>query len=191
MTMRKLMMISVLATTALFAHCDTLDGPVVEAARRAMASGDVNLVLRWVQPDQEPAIREAFVRTMRVRTLDLSAAELADTWFFETLVRLHRAGEGEPYEGLKPAGTGVSTMLLTADKAIATGDLQMLEKTLTVGLQRQLQQRFSRVMSLKNRPPANVHAGREYVAAYVDFIHFAERADQTINIVRERESHVH
>lgn len=32
------------------AHCDSLDGPVIKAARTAFTTGDVNLVLVWVQP---------------------------------------------------------------------------------------------------------------------------------------------
>ena len=31
------------------AHCDTLAGPVVGAARKALDSGNVNLILVWVQ----------------------------------------------------------------------------------------------------------------------------------------------
>ena len=34
-----------LAPTAALAHCDGLDGPVVTAARKALESGNVNLVL--------------------------------------------------------------------------------------------------------------------------------------------------
>ena len=31
------------------AHCDGLDGPVVQAAQQALETGNVNLVLVWVQ----------------------------------------------------------------------------------------------------------------------------------------------
>jgi hypothetical protein len=174
----RLVTILLLAAAALFAHCDSLDGPVVQAARKAIASGDVNVVLAWVQPDQEPAIRQAFLQTMSVRTLNAAAEKLADTWFFETLVRIHRAGEGAPYEGLKPAGADVPGAIRAADKAVATGDLQTLEKTLTVALQQGLRERFSRVLQWKGYHPANVNDGRKYVAAYVDFIHFAERLEE-------------
>ena len=78
------------------AHCDGMDGPVVKAAQRALASGDVNLVLIWVQKKDIQEIRQAFERTLAVRKLGHAAQELADLYFFETLVRMHRAGEGEP-----------------------------------------------------------------------------------------------
>jgi len=38
------------------AHCDSIDGPVVTAAREALASGDIGLVLPWVQPKDEASI---------------------------------------------------------------------------------------------------------------------------------------
>jgi len=86
------------------AHCDTLDGPVVSAARKALDSGNVNLVLVWVQKDDDAELRDAFQRARNVRKAGGEAKELADLYFFETLVRVHRAGEGAAYTGLKPAG---------------------------------------------------------------------------------------
>jgi hypothetical protein len=129
---------------------------------------------------------------MSVRTLNTTAEKLADTWFFETLVRVHRAGEGALYQGLKPAGTDVSSALGAADKALATGDLQTLEKTLTVALQQGLRERFLRVLEARGYQLASVNAGRKYVAAYVDFIHFAERLEESLTTVREHATeHVH
>src|SRR5687768_9733513 len=103
-------MLAVLAVLALgwtaraSAHCDTLDGPVVAAARKALDSGNVNAVLIWVQSRDDAEIRNHFQKTMAVRKAGPQARELADMYFFETLVRLHRAGEGAGYTGLKPAG---------------------------------------------------------------------------------------
>lgn len=85
-----------------FAHCDTLDGPVVQAARIALEKGDVRALVKWVQADDEKEIRVAFQKTLAVRAKGAEAKELADMYFFETLVRIHRAGEGAPYTGLKP-----------------------------------------------------------------------------------------
>jgi hypothetical protein len=87
------------------AHCDSLDGPVVNAARAALTESNVNLVLIWVQPDDESAVKHTFEKTLAVRRLNAEARELADMYFFETLVRVHRAGEGAPYIGLKPGGS--------------------------------------------------------------------------------------
>ena len=83
-----------------FAHCDGLDGPLVKAAQKALETGDVNLVLIWVQKKDEAEVRQAFQKTLTVRKSSAQAGELADRYFFETVVRLHRAGEGAPYTGL-------------------------------------------------------------------------------------------
>ena len=40
-----------------FGHCDTLDGPVIGLARKALETGNVNLVLPWVRAEDEPEIR--------------------------------------------------------------------------------------------------------------------------------------
>ncbi len=75
-----------------FAHCDTLDGSVVQTARIALEKGDVTPLLKWVHADDEKEIRVAFQKTLAVRAKGAAAKELADMYFFETLVRIHRAG---------------------------------------------------------------------------------------------------
>ncbi len=107
----------------LFAHCDGMDGPVISAAKNALDTGDINLVLFWVQRKDEAELKKAFQKTMAVRKLNPEATELADMYFFETLVRIHRAGEGEPYTGIKPAGRDLGPAVPAADKAIADGKL--------------------------------------------------------------------
>ena len=77
---------------AVFAHCDTLDGPVVKEAQLALEKGDVTGLLKWVRKEHEQEIRDAFARSLAVRVKGKEARELADRYFFETLVRVHRAG---------------------------------------------------------------------------------------------------
>jgi hypothetical protein len=104
------------------AHCDALDGPVVNLARQALARGDVKIILPWVAAEKEKEIREAFDLAVAVRGKGTKEKELADRYFFETLVRVHRAGEGAPYTGLKPAGLDLGPAIPAADKALETGD---------------------------------------------------------------------
>jgi hypothetical protein len=104
------------------AHCDGLDGPVVQAARKALETGEVNLVLIWVQKPDEAEIKRAFDHAQTVRKLSAEARELADRYFFETLVRIHRAGEGAPFTGLKPAGRDLGPAIPAADNALRDGN---------------------------------------------------------------------
>jgi hypothetical protein len=84
---------------------------------------------------------QLFKRTLEVRTKGTDARELADMYFFETLVRLHCAGEGEPYTGLKPAGTPIEPIVLAADKALETGSSKELTELLTSASSMQWKQR--------------------------------------------------
>lgn len=163
------------AASNLRAHCDGLDGPVVQAAVRAIATRNVNAALIWVQPKDEPEIRAAFVETMAVRHHGPRARRLADRAFFETLVRVHRAGEGAPYEGLKPAGRDLGPAIPAADRALASGNVAELELLLTQALRDGLKARYEKLRAARAFNPDDLAAGRVYVAAYVDFIHYAER----------------
>jgi hypothetical protein len=163
---------ALLAPAAARAHCDTLDGPVVNAARAALETGKLAPVLAWVQPGDETEIRAAFASASAVRKTGKPARELADRWFFETVVRVHRAGEGAPFTGLKPAGAP-DPAVAAADRAIAAGDAKALEELLVGAVREGLHGHVARLA--KERPPADdVAAGRRWVAAYVPFVHWAE-----------------
>jgi len=157
------------------AHCDTLDGPVIKAAQKALDTGDPNLVLIWIQEKDEPQIKEAFNKTLTVRKLSPEAKDLADMYFFETLVRVHRAGEGASYTGLKPAGLDLGPAVPAADKALETNSSDDLVKLLTDAVQNGTIEEFEKAISKKDFSPDNVEAGREYIEAYVPFIHYVER----------------
>ncbi len=156
------------------AHCDTMDGPVVTAARQALEKGDITPVLKWVKKEHEPQIREAFRKTLAVRAKGAEARELADMYFFETLVRIHRAGEGEPYTGIKPAGRDLGPAVPAADRAIADGKLEPLYKILVNKIHEGLHEKFEAVMKKKDFKKDQVDAGREFVEAYVPFVHYVE-----------------
>ena len=156
-------------------HCDTMDGPVVGAARAALERGDPNLVLIWVQKDDEAEIRGLFDHTRAVRKLGPEARNLADRYFFETVVRLHRAGEGAPYVGLKPAGLDLGPVIPAADKALESGNAGALMTLVMDAARAGLEDRFREVVAARRFSPPDVAAGREYVRRYVTFMHYAER----------------
>lgn len=155
------------------AHCDTLDGPVVSDARTALADGDVTPVLKWVKADDEPEIRKAFDKTLSVRKLDAGARDLADTYFFETLVRVHRAGEGAPYTGLKAAGA-VEPVVAKADLALEQGSGADLAKTIASHVEQGILERFGHASETKKHANDSVDAGRKHVEAYVTYVHYVE-----------------
>ena len=163
------------------AHCDAIDGPVVKAAQRSLAERNVNLVLIWVQKADEAEIKRAFDQTVAVRKLGPEAMELADRHFFETLVRLHRAGEGAPFTGLKPAGGNIGPAIAAADQALDTGEVEPLLRLLLSELRRRLQETFDAAASKKRFAANDVAAGRAYVEAYVRFIHYVEGVHEAVS----------
>jgi len=165
----------------IFAHCDTKDGPVVTDARKAIDQNNVNYVLKWVQPVNEIELRETFQLIMKVRVLSSEAKQLSDNYFFETVVRLHRNGEGESYTGIKPSGTPIDVRIQAADKSIAIGNLYPLNDLVPKANLPELKKRFDKVMMLKNFDVNNVQAGREYIEAYVQFFHYAEGEEEAPN----------
>ena len=156
------------------AHCDTLDGPAVRDGRAALATGNVNHALKWVPAEGEGEVRDAFALSLRVRDLGPDARELADRYFLETLIRIHRAGEGEAFDGLKPAGTALDPRVVAADAAIEAGDLAPLAGLVPPEDVAELSRRFDRAMGLRQFDVDDVTAGRAYLAAYVDFFKLAE-----------------
>jgi Family of unknown function (DUF6448) len=157
------------------AHCDTLDGPVVRDARLSLDTADVTSTLKWVRADQEAEVRSVFAQALAVRRLGPQARDLADRHFFETLVRLHRESEGEPFAGLKPAGVEVAPGTAAADHSLEGGSPDELVRLLAAAVEEGVRERFGRVLQARKHAGESVEQGRAYVAAYVELMHYAER----------------
>jgi hypothetical protein len=158
------------APPAVRAHCDTLSGPVVRAARVALERNDVAPLLVWVKEPQEAEVRQAFHKAMAVRGLNAAAQDLADRYFFETVVRLHRFGEGEPFTGLKEGDP--DELVQSADEAVESGVIEQVVKFVTARAAAGVRERSARLLELQGEP--GLAAGRRYVAAYVEFMHYLE-----------------
>jgi len=163
-----------------FAHCDGVDGPVVKAAEKALETKNVALVLIWVRVEDEPEIRSAFAHTLAVRALSTDARELADRYFFETLVRVHRAGEGAPYTGLQPSGRDLGPAIPAADKALDDGSAEPLVQLLMRAMQGAVRDHLEEALRAKAFASDDVAAGRVFVKNYVEFIHYVERLHEAI-----------
>jgi len=170
-----------------FGHCDTMNGPVVADARRALAAGDATGVLKWVKPEAEPEIKAALKQTLAVRSKGKDARALADRSFFETLVRVHRAGEGAPYTGLKDEP--VEPIIAKTDSALASGSVSGVVKLLQDALAEGVRHRFERALATSKNKDQDVASGREYVEAYVEFTHYVERLHSAIEAAGGAEHH--
>lgn len=161
-------------TNSVSAHCDSMEGPVVKASKKVLESGNINYVLIWVSADNEKEIQVLFEKALRVRQLGTDAKELADMYFFETVVRLHRMGEGEGYTGLKPVGYKPEKGIEAADVAIETNSIDKLLSGLNKKHHSKIKNYFNDLQSKKNYDVNDVKAGRKYVESYVHFIHYVE-----------------
>lgn len=174
-----LLISTIVVNSKVYAHCDTLGGPLVKDAKVALEKGDVRPVLKWVKKDAEPEIRTAFQAALTEMAKGKEAGEKADMKFFETLVRVHRAGEGASFTGLKPAGA-VEPIVAEADKALETGLVDTLTTEMSEHLSSGVKERFDRALEKKKHVNESVDAGRQYVEAYIEYMHYVEYIDKVI-----------
>ncbi|KUG04029.1 hypothetical protein ASZ90_018555 [hydrocarbon metagenome] len=156
------------------AHCDTMEGPTVADGKKALETGNINYASKWIAAEFDQELQKVFNLAVKVRKMGSEAQELVDMYFLETLVRLHRMGEGVGYTGIKPYGTPIDPKIAAADRSIAVGNLSPLEGMVPAEQRVELKDRFAKVMALKDFDVNDVAAGRAYIAAYVSFFKFAE-----------------
>jgi hypothetical protein len=161
------------------AHCDTMDGPVIKDAKAALAAEEVTKVLKWVLPEDEREIKDLFRQVLKVRKQGEPAKSMAEKYFFESLVRIHRAGEGAPYTGLKPAGQ-VEPVIAASDKALERKNIDDLVSKITQRVEQEIRRRFQTTLENKKHMDHSVDAGRDYVRAYVEFTHYMEALHKAI-----------
>jgi len=178
--MKKIYTLSLLAmmvcicvfVTAVLAHCDTMKGPVIPEAKAALEKGDITPILKWIKPENEAEVKTAFSLAVKVRDKSPEAKELADKYFLETLIRLHRAGEGASYTGLKDEP--VEPIVAMADKALADGSADEMIRKIQAHLAEAIGEKFNKALQAGKNKDKNVESGREYVKAYVQYMHYVE-----------------
>jgi len=162
-----------------FAHCDSMDGPVITEAKNALAKGDVTPLLKWVPAADEEKIKVVFDQVIPVRNLGSQAQELADRQLFATLVEVHRASEGAPYSGIKPAG-GIDPAVMAADLALENGNIDDLVARITHKFEQSVRERFTAALQTKARSEESVVEGREFVKEYVQYVHYVEAVHNAV-----------
>lgn len=156
-----------------------------------MEKEDVNLILPYVKEDASADVTAAFEKALRARKANAAAREVADLYFYETAVRLHRAGEGAPYTGLKPAGLDVGPVIPVAEKAIESGSPDALIRTLTDTLRHEVQHRFERMQHLRDHRPDDVAKAREYVEAMLGLEVYSHQLYQAMKSSPHEGGHEH
>jgi hypothetical protein len=163
-----------------FAHCDSYDGPVIKDALKALDQNNVQLVLKWIEPQQEKEIIPLFHKTYSLKNEDKEVYAIVEKHFLETLVRLHREMEGASFTGLKPAGS-MTPLVEMADNSIAENDVEKVIKTVTNHLEQVLRERYATVAKLNKTKDNSVEQGREYVHAYVQYTHTLEALEHILH----------
>ena len=158
------------SSQATFAHCDSYDGPVIKDAVKALKTNDVNLVFKWLKKGQEQEITALFNKTYSLKNGDKEVYEIVEKHFFETLVRLHRETEGEPYTGLKPAGTTKQIIQMT-DEAIKEGNVDGFLLKFNKHFEKVVREKYDKVLQLSKIKNNSTEEGRAFVAAYVNYTH--------------------
>jgi hypothetical protein len=168
-----------------------MDGPVVMAARHALDANDVGLVLPYVPEAGEDEIRDAFDLAVKARTQGAEARAVADLYFFETVVRVHRAGEGAPFTGLKPAGLDVGPVIPVAEKAIAEGAPDALIDLLTAAVRQETKARYAAMTRARASAHEGVAAARAYVSAMLGLEVWAHRLYAAAHAAAHEHEHPH
>lgn len=162
------------------AHCDRMDGPVATAALRALESGRLEAVEIWVGEAQTAELRESFSRARVARAEGPEARDLADRYFVETAVRLHREAEGMPYTGVRPAGQPLPADLEAAENALETGNVGPLIEMLQEELEHEVLRWYDAARQARSDREASVEQGRQWVDAYVEYIVYVHQLHQKI-----------
>lgn len=174
-----LLVVYFLFTLTTYAHCDSKEGPVIKAAINSLETENINYSLIWIPENDEPELIRLFEKVLKVRKLNDDAKSLADNYFFETLVRIHRMGEGVAYTGIKPESYKIEQAILDADKALESGSIGLIINKIPSDKLDKISQLFTETTSKKNFDLNDISSGRKYVESYVHFIHAVEEVYAT------------
>lgn len=161
------------------AHCDRVNGPVAVAAQEALETGDISKVLIWVGEQQTEELKSKFKQSLEVYNKGEESQQLAERYFMETTVRLHREAEGMPFTGLKSAQPS-SKDIQTAEAALDSGDIDPVTNLLAQEIQKKTSELFANAMEAQKKKEDNIEAGREWVDAYVKYIVYVHSLYQKI-----------
>lgn len=161
------------------AHCDRVNGPVAVAAKKALQTGDSAHALIWVTDQQADELKSIFEQSLEVYAKGGDSQELAERYFMESTVRLHRQAEGMPYTGLKPARPNPDDIQV-AEEALASGDVAEVTDLLAQEIRHKISELHANVMAAKDNKDQSVETGREWADAYVQYVVYIHGLYQNI-----------
>jgi len=171
------------------AHCDGLDGPVITEAKVAIETRDVTPLLKWVPASSEPTLKKAFIENLQERLDGKALPAAVDKKFFATLVRLHRESEGASFTGIKPAGQ-IEPIVTAADAALKAKNVDRVAEHITAQLEKSIRDKFEATVHSQAYANQSVEQGREFVANYVQYVHFLEELNGMANQTEEHHATV-
>lgn len=163
---------------SVYAHCDSMSGPVIPEAMASLEKGNITPILKWIKPEYESEVKKAFELTVQVRDKGPEAKDLADKYFLETLIRIHRAGEGAPYTGIKE--TPPEKIIILTDQALASGSADELIEKIQTHLAEAVKEKFNKALKASKNKDKSIESGREFVEAYVQYTHYVEGLHKAI-----------
>jgi hypothetical protein len=154
-------------------HCDSEDGPIISLIRESLENGEITPLLKWLAPEDELEVKQLFEKVRSLRAQSPEARDIADRLFIETFIRLHRASEGAPYTGIKEAGS-IPPIFAEMDESLESGTVDSLADKIAQAVRTNIVERFNHAAKLKAHQAESVEDGREFVEAYVTYMHFVE-----------------
>ncbi len=175
----------------LMAHCDTMDGPLIKDAQKALESKSISPVLKWIKEEDEEEITKMFEQVLVFSLKNPELTKMLEMYFLETVTRVHRKGEGAPYTGLKPAGYPIDPIIKKGDLSLETGSAEEVAELLSKEIKKEILKRFEKALKLKNKADEDPDIGRHYIEAYADYIHLIEHLHKLLKSPSEHHSKKH
>ncbi|MGI5819075.1 MAG: DUF6448 family protein [Armatimonadota bacterium] len=182
--------LAAVTTGAVWAHCDRINGPVAKDAISALEQRDFGVVQIWVGEDQELELRARFDEALTVGQQSEAAREMAERYFIETAIRLHREAEGMHFTGVKPAAEP-SPDIAAAERALEMADVTIVTDYLKARIDEEVGAWFAGAREAQGHRHTSVEAGRKWIDAYVKYVVFIHTLSEVIEAGPPHGAHDH
>lgn len=156
-------------------HCNSREGPVAIDVKKALEKGDFQLIARWISAEDEQELKDKFNKCRKIYQEEKGdKQEVAREYLMETTVRLHRAAEGMPFEGLQSVGSFPDD-IEKGEQALEEENIESILNLLIEELQQEAKKWFQEAVEAKQTKNESIPEGRNYTSAYVKYITFVHK----------------